>query len=98
MIVTIVNIKVKPEHIDDFIEITRYNHENSIKEDGNVRFDVLQDTDEPTHFTLYEVFEDEEAIAFHKTTEHYKKWNAAMNIYMSAQRTKIVNRAIAFTE
>jgi len=97
MIVSIIDIHVKPEYIDDFIEISKYNHENSIKEAGNVRFDVLQDTNDPAHFTLYEVFENEDAIAFHRTTEHYKKWNEAMVTIMAAPRTKVVNTPISFT-
>ena len=42
MIITIVHVQVKPEYIDDFIQITAKNHHLSVKEPGNLRFDVLQ--------------------------------------------------------
>ena len=61
MIATTVIIHVKPENVEDFKKISLYNHENSRKEPGNVRFDVLQSNDDPTYFTLYEVYESPEA-------------------------------------
>ena len=66
MIVTCVAVYVKEEHIDDFIEVTTKNHEGSVKEPGNVRFDVLQRRDDPTTFLLYEAYESEEDVAAHK--------------------------------
>ena len=48
MIATTVIIHVKPENVEDFKKISLYNHENSRKEPGNVRFDVLQSNDDPT--------------------------------------------------
>ena len=74
MIATIVYVDVIPEYVEEFIKITTYNHENSRKEPGNVRFDVLHDNDDPAKFVLYEVYRDTESAAAHKNTEHYKTW------------------------
>ena len=74
MLATVVFVDVKPECVDAFIEITTYNHENSRREPGNVRFDVLRDNKDPNKFLLYEVYENEDAAAAHKLTEHYNKW------------------------
>ena len=57
MQVTIVYVTVKPEHIDDFIDASRLNHESSVTEPGNRRFDVLQSADDPSQFVLYEAYE-----------------------------------------
>ncbi len=43
MIATLVHVYVKPEFTEAFIEATRVNHEHSIQEPGNLRFDILQD-------------------------------------------------------
>jgi autoinducer 2-degrading protein len=94
MPVTLVFVDVKPEHIEDFKKITLYNCENSRKEEGNVRFDLLQNKDDPTKFTLYEHFRDKAAIDFHKTTEHYNKWAAEVEPYMASPRKKSVNEPI----
>lgn len=74
MTATLVHVHVKPEFIDAFIAATRENHENSIQEPGNFRFDILQDANDPGKFILYEVYETEKAVAAHKETPHYFKW------------------------
>ncbi len=47
MHITLVHVRVKPEAIDAFIAATRANHEASIQEAGNRRFDVLQSPGRP---------------------------------------------------
>jgi autoinducer 2-degrading protein len=86
MQVTIVYIHVKPAHIDDFIEACRLNHEASIHETGNCRFDVLQSSDEPTRFELYEAYDSTESAAAHKQTPHYLAWRQTVAEWMDAPR------------
>ena len=54
MIVTFVHVWVKPDHIDDFINASTENHQNSIQEPGNLRFDLLQDASDASKFVIYE--------------------------------------------
>jgi autoinducer 2-degrading protein len=68
MLVTCVHVVVKPEHIDAFIAATTRNHEASVQEAGNRRFDVLQSVDDPCRFVLYEAYDTAEAAASHKQT------------------------------
>ena len=96
MIATLVFADVKPECVDKFIAVTKYNHENSRKEPGNVRFDVLQNRDDPTKFTLYEVYATDEDAALHKNTEHYKKWRDEVAAYMATDRTSRKTTPLAF--
>lgn len=98
MIVTIVNIAVKAENIDEFVKATVENHQNSIREKGNLRFDVLQHRDDPSLFTLYEAYESDEAATRHKTTAHYQKWREAVEPWMSKPRQGIVHHVIAPTD
>ena len=42
MHVTLVEINVKPDRIDDFLRVFTANHEGTIAEPGCRRFDVLQ--------------------------------------------------------
>jgi autoinducer 2-degrading protein len=74
MHVTLVHIRVKPDHLDAFIDATRRNHEASTREPGNRRFDVIRSIDEPDRFVLYEAYVDEAAAAAHKQTDHYRAW------------------------
>lgn len=94
MIVTTVLVKVKPEHVDDFIAATVANHEQSVKEPGNVRFDVLQSDDDPAAFLLYEAYETAEHAAAHKQTGHYQQWRDAVGPWMAEPRTGIKYTAV----
>lgn len=52
MYVTIVYVSVKSDKIEDFKAACQLNHENSILEPGNLRFDILQSAEDPTKFFL----------------------------------------------
>ena len=86
MQVTIVHVTVKPEHIDDFIAACRANHEASVREHGNRRFDVLQSADDPARFVLYEAYDTAADAARHKETEHYLKWRESVADWMEEPR------------
>ena len=96
MLATVVFVDVKPEYIEDFKKASVLNHEGSRKEPGNVRFDVLQSADDPTKFTLVEVFADEDAAAAHKATEHYHIWRETVAPYMASPRKAIHTVPVAF--
>ena len=86
MIVTMVHIWVKDQFVDDFIRAAIDNHENTVKEPGNIRFDFLSDVSDKTKFVLYEVFESEEAVAAHKATAHYLRWRDTVKDMMAEPR------------
>ncbi|MDV3352814.1 antibiotic biosynthesis monooxygenase [Leptolyngbyaceae cyanobacterium CCMR0082] len=86
MVVTCVHVFVKPEHVDDFIAATKANHIGSVQEMANIRFDFLQDPDEPTKFMLYEAYETAEGAAAHKQTEHYLTWRETVAPWMAQPR------------
>ena len=73
MIVLHVTIQVKPEHAAEFLEVVRHDAEHSENDEaGCLRFDVLQDRDDPNRFYFYEVYRDEAAFAAHRETPHFK--------------------------
>lgn len=86
MIVTFVHVWVKPEHIDDFIKASTENHNNSIKEPGNLRFDLVQDASDPAKFVIYEAYESEAEASAHKDTAHYLKWRDTVAEMMAQPR------------
>ena len=86
MHVTLVQVQVLPPHIQDFIIATRANHIHSVKESGNLRFDVLQSADDPARFVLYEAYVSAEAAAAHKRTPHYLTWRDAVAPWMAVPR------------
>lgn len=86
MYVTLVQIQVNPEQIEEFIEASRLNHEASIKEQGNRRFDVLQDATDPSKFILYEAYATPEDAKAHKETLHYVIWRERVAMMMAKPR------------
>jgi autoinducer 2-degrading protein len=98
MIVTCVHVFVKEENREDFIEAIIKNHEGTIKEPGNIRFDVLQNAEDPSKFLIYEVFESEEAVAAHKKTAHYLEWRETVENWMAQSRQGIRYTVISPTD
>ena len=94
MIATTVMVQVKEQYIDDFIKACIKNHELSIQEPGNKRFDILQSTENPASFLLYEAYESLEAAAAHKQTAHYAAWRDAVADWMAEPRRGIPYKAI----
>ena len=86
MIVTCVHVHVKDDRIDDFMEASKQNHKGSVLEPGNLRFDVLQSSNDPSWFLLYEAYESEEAAAAHKNTAHYQAWRETVAPWMAEPR------------
>lgn len=86
MFVTIVDVVVKADHIDDFIEACRLNHEASVMEQGNRRFDILQSEENPQQFVLYEAYGSEDDAREHKKTAHYLNWRETVADWMERPR------------
>lgn len=86
MFVTIVNVQVKPQNVQEFLRACEDNHMLSIQEPGNMRFDILQSQDDPAAFVLYEAYESQAAAAAHKETEHYRAWRDTVADWMAEPR------------
>jgi autoinducer 2-degrading protein len=79
-------VHVKSDEVQNFIDATVANHLESVKEYGNLRFDLIQQADDPSRFMIYEAYESESAAANHKTTSHYLKWRDTVIDYMAEAR------------
>ena len=86
MHVVFVHVHVKPEHRDDFLAASLDNARNTVQEPGNLRFDVLQQVDDPNRFVLYEAYRDEAGMQAHKETEHYARWRDTVADWMAEPR------------
>jgi autoinducer 2-degrading protein len=86
MLVNCVYIHVKAEVMRRFIDATVANHNESVKEPGNLRFDFLQQSDDLCRFMIYEAYESEAAAASHKSTAHYLKWRDTVKDFMAEPR------------
>lgn len=89
MLIVHVHVHVKPECVDAFRAITTANAQASIRESGIARFDVVQQSDDPTRFVLVEAYRDAAAPAAHKDTSHYATWRDSVATMMASPRTSV---------
>lgn len=89
MLVVHVHVHVKPEAIAAFIAATRENSNQSLKEPGVARFDLIQQVDEPSRFVLVEAYKTADAPAAHKATAHYAAWRDTIEAMMQSPRSSV---------
>jgi quinol monooxygenase YgiN len=89
----VVTIQIVPEHREAFMEALLDDARGSVgNEPGCLRFDVLQDLEDPNRIHLYEVYRDEAAIEAHRQAPHYLKWRETVKDWFAAEpvRTQCV--------
>ena len=89
MLIVHVFVHVTAEAVDAFKAATLENARNSVKEPGIVRFDVVQQDDDPTQFVLMEIYRTADAPALHKETAHYAVWRDAVAPMMAEPRRSV---------
>ena len=89
MLVVHVHVHVKVDCVDAFREATLENARQSIQEPGIVRFDVIQQNDDPTRFVLVEVYRTTADPARHKETRHYATWRDTVAEMMASPRASV---------
>lgn len=69
--VLIVDLDVKPEHLDAFLEAAQGQADNSVRlEPGCHHFDIVRSREAASKVTHYEVFESEAAFQAHTQMPH----------------------------
>lgn len=86
MYIVLVDVSVKPNDVDKFIQSTLDNAKNSRLEPGVARFDIIQDKDDLTKFVLIEAYHTTEDAAKHKETAHYARWRDQVADMMAEPR------------
>jgi autoinducer 2-degrading protein len=89
MFIVHVFVQVKSDCVAAFREATIENARHSIQEPGVVRFDFIQQRDDPTQFVLVEVYRTEADTASHKRTPHYAKWQTTVEELLAQPRSRI---------
>ncbi len=79
MYILIVTLEIKPEHRTVFLEAMLDDAKGSVeREPGCLRFDVLQNQEDPNKIHLYEVYRDKAAFEVHLEAPHYLRWRDAV--------------------
>jgi autoinducer 2-degrading protein len=94
MYIVQIHVRVKENRIQDFIEASKENAKNSILESGIVKFDIIQQLEEPTKFILFEIYKTDQDSAKHKDTKHYRIWRGMVENMMAEPRQSMKYRYI----
>ena len=82
-----VNIKVKPENLDNFMDQVQENARAARSERGCLQFEVLVDPDDKTSLMLFEVYDDQKAFEAHQAGDAFKQYLAnAVPLLASRER------------
>jgi autoinducer 2-degrading protein len=66
----VTHIDVTDDHKNDAVALLRSMSEDTLKEPGNLRYDVFQQKNLPNHFTVVEAWVNRKALADHATADH----------------------------
>lgn len=92
MILIVVKFPIKPEHADDWPEISREFTEATRAEPGNKWFEWSRSVEEPSTYVLVEAFDDDGA-APHVQSPHFAKMQQDFPQYLAAT-PQIVSRQV----
>jgi quinol monooxygenase YgiN len=90
-----VDLVIIPDQMSKFVEAIKENGANAVKEPGCREFNITVLANRPNHVFLYEVYDNEAALASHRNTEHFKKF-VATTANMVADRNVRAMSVIAF--
>ena len=89
MLIIHVQAHVNPEDVDAFCRAAVENARAGIGEPGIVRFDVLQQIDDPTCFVLVQVYRDEDSAVRHQQKDHYSRWQGMVAGMLAEPQTLV---------
>lgn len=89
MLIVLVHVHVVADAVEKFKAASAANASASRREPGVARFDVIQQSDDPTRFVLIEVYRSADAAAAHKETAHYKTWRDTVAAMMAEPRVGV---------
>ncbi len=73
-IAIVAEFRIKAGRSDDFAAYITWHQSQSRKEPGCRLFSANKDRDDEQSFIMYEIYDDEAAIAAHRQTPHYQKF------------------------
>ena len=89
--VNAVDIDVAPGQIDAYLAALKENGAAAVKEPGCHDFFITVSQKDPNHVLIVEVYDNAEAAASHRETEHFKKYVAATKDMVAKRELRTFN-------
>lgn len=90
MLAQLVYLSVSDDNRETLVAEALANARESLKEPGVLRFDVLQQVDNPNLLLLYELYESPEVLVAHQQTAHFKRWQENAIPLLTKPREKLL--------
>jgi quinol monooxygenase YgiN len=85
MYILTVTLKIKAEHREAFVEAMLGDATGSVRDEpGCLRFDVIQDEEDPNTLYLHEVYRDKTAFEAHLEAPHFLKWRETVKDWFAS--------------
>ena len=93
MYVVTVEIVIKPEYIDEFVERMMQQANDSLElEEHCHTFDVCRNIGRAERIFLYEIYSDEVAFKHHLESAHFKSFDAASSDWVESKCVAVFER------
>jgi quinol monooxygenase YgiN len=90
--VVVAEFRTRPGAAEAFRTYMVWHAARSREEPGCHLFEVAQDSADPDHFLLYEVFADEAAYAAHRATPHYGRFRDTVPALLETHNGELFQR------
>mgnify|MGYP002785102368 CR=1 FL=1 len=72
MVTILARWQVKPEFLENLLNVLPQLQQASMHEEGNISYEVFRDSQDETFFILLEKYEDENALEAHRLSDHFQ--------------------------
>lgn len=91
MICVIADIWIRPDSHEVFFAAARDMLAATRSEDGCIRYDLVQNIEDPRHLTFVEEWESREHLSAHFETAHMAAWRTASSPLLVDRKVKILH-------
>jgi quinol monooxygenase YgiN len=84
MIIIHAGLSILKEKEEEFLNEVKTLIEASRKENGNIQYDLMKDTEKESKYMMVEVWENQEAVQSHNTSEHFAVFGQKAQSFMAA--------------
>jgi quinol monooxygenase YgiN len=89
---------VLENEIETFLQKTIECARATRSESGNLRYDILQNEDDPLCLVIYEVYRLKKDFLLHRETQHPVKWKTETKSMMAKPRERFRGHAVYFSD
>ncbi len=84
MLIITAKVKLRSGTSEEFLEAYRWMHPQVMRDPGALLYSLQRSTEDPDEFLFYEQYEDQEAVDYHLSTDHFRALSQRIDPLMAA--------------